>query len=341
MGHDSEVITIGTNAQPDPLRRFTPVPLGADFMVMGRTVRLETNNERALGIAQGAFERFGGLPSSRPAFLWKVICEPDVQTPPKWDEWAAFSEEGLRFVSLGARSFLVMDMASRCAVSFLPEGLVDEANFVSAYLSTLFHLTAPALGLTVLSAASVALGRSGLLIFGPPKSGKTTSCYLAGKSGLEFHADMASFLELENGRARAWGEFWPSAFRPDALEYLPELREITRPFSFGESSFLHLEKNPSTGSTARSVVPVACVFLERESGKSPQVIRLSRTKLAMKLRNSLPFEEDTQFQSQQAAVFQQLDKLPAYRLIYGDDPGIATIFYRSLLTTHRLPETSA
>jgi hypothetical protein len=339
MEGNLKVATSVEDVRPDPLKRFTAAPLGADVVVMGKTLRLETNNAKALQIARKRFERYSGLPSARLGFLWKIIAEPDGPSPPSWNEWAAFSEEGLRFVNLGPRSFIVMDMSSRQAASFLPEGLIDEANFVSAFLSTIFHLTASALGFTVLSAASVAFGRSGLLIFGPPKSGKTTSCYLAGKSGLEFHADMATFLELNGGQARAWGEFWPAAFRVDTLQYLPELREITCPYTFGESSFLHLEKAPSTGPSARSVIPVACVFLERLPGRSPQVIRLGRSKLESEIRNFLPFEEDRQFKPQQTAVLQHLGKLPAYRLIYGGDPGIAAIFYRSLLTTHRVAET--
>ena len=59
---------------------------------------------------------------------------------------------------------------------------------------------------------------------------------------MEFHADQAVFLEFESGSLRAWGEFWPAAFRPETAPYLPELSALARPFHYRDRSFLCMDK---------------------------------------------------------------------------------------------------
>ncbi len=108
---------------------------------------------------------------------------------------------------MGQRSFIAVDLQAREAVGILPEFLaLDQIGFASVFLSSLLYLTSPALGLTPVSAACVAKGEKGLLLFGPPNSGKTTSSYWAKKNlGMDFHADQAVFLELNPARC-AHGE---------------------------------------------------------------------------------------------------------------------------------------
>src|SRR5439155_18092630 len=108
------------------------------------------------------------------------------------------SDHTMRYINVGQRSFVGVDLRAREAVGILPESFArDEAGFSSVSLASLLYLTALALGLTPISAACVAKGKKGLLVFGPPNSGKTTSSYCARKLGLEFHADQAAFLELD------------------------------------------------------------------------------------------------------------------------------------------------
>src|SRR5437588_6722179 len=129
----------------------------------------------------------------------------------------------------------------------------------------MFYLTAPMLGLLPVSAACVAKGKKGLLVFGPPNSGKTTSSYSAKKLGLDFHADQSVFLELDSGAVRAWGDFWPAAFRPEAVRFLPELSALGRTFSYRDRTFLCLDKEASISRSAESVIPPACIFPEEEA----------------------------------------------------------------------------
>ena len=318
----------------DPLRRFLPTSLAANFPVMGRTIRLETNSATVLGHTQRLFEPYAGQAPAQPDFLWRIVGEGDTAATPPWPEVAVFSDDGLRYVSFGHRSFLAVDLEAREAVAFLAEGLAnEESGFNTPFVDRLLVLTSGALGLTSIAAACVAIGQKGLLIFGPPKSGKTTSCYLATRLGLEFHDDQALFIEVESGSMRGWSGSWPATFRADALRFLPELEALTRPFRYGDQTFLYLrgELNQARG---RYVIPACCVFLQRKPGTAARLTRLSPAEFADRLDGCLLFTDDARFEAQQTSVLRALARLPAYRLSYGNDPGDAAAFFPRLLEAH-------
>lgn len=327
----------GQTTTPDPLRRFTPTPLAANLPVMGRTIRLETNSAAVLDRTRRLLARYAGQVPGEPKFLWRIVSEADPAVTAPWPEVSAFSDPGLRYVSFGHRSFLAVDLEMREAVAFLAEGLVnEESGFNTPFLDRLLVLTSGALGLTSIAAACVARGQTGLLIFGPPKSGKTTSCYLATSLGLDFHDDQAVLIEVERGSMRGWSGSWPATFRADALRFLPELEAVTKPFRYGDQTFLYLtsEANQSRG---HYVIPACCVFLERKPGTAARLLtRFSPAELAGRLGGCLLFKDDARFEAQQTLVLSALARLPAYRLSYGSDPGEAASFFPGLLDAHPL-----
>jgi hypothetical protein len=331
----------------DPLRRFTATPFAAELRVMGRTVRIETSSATVFRRTVTLFERYQGSPhrtGRQPRgrhFLWRIVGEANSGLTPPWPEMTAFSDDGLRYVNLGHRSFFAVDLGAREAVAFLSEELAsDKLGFASVFAATLFDLTAGALGLIQVAAACVALDGKALLILGPPNSGKTTSTYLAGKLGLEFYADQVTFLELEHDSLLAWGQFWPAAFRPDAIQFLPELRSSAHSFTYGSLTFWCFEEHPHQPIQARSVVPVGCVFLERGSAQAPRLTRLDPAELASRLANGMSFRDDERFGALHARAVTALSKLPAFRLAYGSDPAEAAAFFPSLLTS-AAPEGTA
>jgi hypothetical protein len=245
----------------------------------------------------------------------------------------AFCEGSLRYINLGQYSFVAADLEGREAVGILPDSLCeDRVGFSTVFLASLLHLTAPALGLTAISAACVSRGRNGLLLFGPPSSGKTTATYWGKKLGLDFHADQATFLELDAGAVYAWGEFWPAAFRPETASFLPEISTLARSFTYGERNFLCVDKASLSGASRGRVVPAACIFLERQAGSPPRLIPLPRWEMPMQNFTDAGSEEDCN------AILALLGRVPAYRLLYDDDPSIAARFFRSVLDAHQLME---
>ncbi|HXM22032.1 MAG TPA: hypothetical protein VN948_12300 [Terriglobales bacterium] len=316
----------------DPLRRFTPTPYTAGLPVMGRTVQLETNSLRILEHAAELFAPYPGSPDGHPEFLWRIVIQSHPQMNPPWPKRSAFSDHSLRFAEFGQRNFLAVDLDAREGIGFLAEGLAeDELGLTSLFLDNMFCMSAGSLGLVSLRADCVALGQKGLLVFGPPNSGKTTASYVAAKLGLEFHADEGVFVELEAGRLRAWGGFWPVAFRPDALQFLPELQGCARPLSYLDFTFYHVEKPRFQSNQARPVTPVCCVFLERQAANVPCLSPLARIELSRRLAEDVLFKDDDRFAQQHTTVFKALERLPAYHLSYGSDPAVAATSLRKIL----------
>jgi len=336
--------SVQTEVDPiDPLRRFRATPLRTDLVLMGKRIRIETDSSIVLKHVAESFWRPEPEANDSPQFLWRIVCEQREEAPYSWPPMTAFSDRSLRYISVGQRSFIAVDLQAREAVGILPEFLaMDPIGFSSVFLSSLLYLTSPALGLTPVSAACVAKGDQGLLLFGPPNSGKTTSSYWARKHlGLEFHADQAVFLELDSGKIRAWGEFWPAAFRPETATYLPELSALARPFHYRDRSFLCIDKRASLSGNAGSVVPAACIFLERCSHETPRLIPLSGEETTIRFDLTMPFKEDAGSREDREAVFQVLQQLPSYRLLYGDDPYTAATLFNSVLTSDQFAENLA
>lgn len=324
----------------DPLRRFTSTPYTAALPVMGRTVLLETNSSRILDHVAKLFAPYPGSTDGNPDFRWRIVVQSDVQMSPPWPKRSVFSAPGLRFAEFGQRNFLAVDTEARQAIAFISEGLAsDTPGFTSPFLDTLFHMTASSLSLVSFSAACVALGTRGLLVMGSPDQGKTTASYLAAKSGLKFHADQGVFLEMQKGRLRAWGDFVPVAFRPQALQFLPELQTLTRLFSYCDFNFHYLDRHQLDSGQAKFVTPIGCIFLTRGSASVPRMVRLAGNELSGRLAENIAFKENDRFEGKRVTVFKALAQLPAYHLTFGKEPAIAVPFFRDLLMKHAVLET--
>jgi DNA polymerase III delta prime subunit len=319
--------------QEDPLRRLTPTPYHAALPVMGRTVRLETNSSKILEHIVGLFAPYPGSANGHPDFLWKIVSQSDVQMTPPWPKRSAFSGHGLRFAEFGQRNFLAVDIQAREAIAFLAQSLVeDELGFTSPFLDNLFCMTTGSLGLASLRANCVALGNKGILVFGAHNSGKTTACYIAAKLGLDFHADEGVFAEVEGGRLRVWGGFWPAAFRPETLQFLPELQSCTRPFSYRDFTFHHLSKQQFRATQVQSVSPVCCVFLDRQVSAIPRLSHIDHLELSRLLADNVLFKDDDRFEKARASVLAVLEALPGYHLAYDSNPAVAATFLRQILS---------
>jgi len=142
------------------------------------------------------------------------------------------------------------------------------------------------------------------------------------------------FLDLDDGKLRAWGDFSPALFRVETSEFLPELRISGRPFHYRDLTFLYMEEGTSIPSNGHPVIPVACVFLERGVAGAPRLAPLNYAKSSKRLEESLSLRDDERFDTQQSAALSALARVPAYHLAYGTDPAVAATFLRNILTVH-------
>jgi hypothetical protein len=327
--------TRATEVRNDPMHRFVPTPHSACLPVMGRTVRLETNSSKLLSHMVGLFARCPGAASGRPTFLWRIVVDSDVRVGQPWPRRSTFSDEGLRFAHFGQRTFLAVDLEAREAVAFVAEGLVDDGpGFTSPFVDTLFYLTAGSLGLAPFGAACVSSEMKGLLVLGAPNQGKTTASYLAAQEGLTYHADQSVFLEIAGGELRAWGDFVPIAFRPQTIQFLPELESRTRPFSYCDFDFRYMDKDELDSTPHGFVTPICSVILERDASSVPQLVRLATTELSTSLSKYVAFKDDDRFEEHRLTILSALAQLPAYHLVYDSDPATAAPFLHQLLTIH-------
>ena len=319
----------------DPLRRFTETPLTTSLPIMGRMIRLETNSAKVLNHAADLFSDYRRSEGVSPDFLWRIVTQPGLREDTTWPKRSAYSDSGLRFAEYGQTNFVAVDLDSREGVAYLEEGLAeDELGLTSPFLDNMFSWTAGSLGLTPIFAACVGVQGHAILVAGAPNSGKTSASYIAAKSGLDFHADRAVFLEVTQNGLIAWGDFAPVAFRPDVLKFFPELQSSTRPLSYDDITYHYLDKRLYQAVPARPVVPVCCVFLERATAGQMTLSRLSPSAVPHRLNGLSPFREDDRFELQRASVFDALAALPIYDLKFVNDPAAAAECFRGLLREH-------
>jgi hypothetical protein len=317
----------------DPLRRFSSTPLAAELQLMGRTVRIETNDEAVLDLARKFFERYQDGTPGTPEFIWRLVSEPDPKAPSTVVHVSAFSDPGLQYVNIGQGNFLAVDLERREAIGFLSESFFQDETRLRDRppLDLLSCMSAASLGLVALSGACAGLNDRGVLVFGPPNSGKTTASYLAAKLGMEFHADQLVFLDMISGLLRVWGDPSPAVFRPETLDFLPELRKSVYFSTYVDLSFYYFDKSALQSRWARPVIPVCSLFLDRSTSSEPQLTQISPEDATSRLRDCVLFEEDSRFEAQVEEAISALAAKPAYNLKYDSNPKTAATFIRKML----------
>ena len=315
----------------DLLRRFSSTPFATDLQLMGRTIRVESNSGSLLRLARIFFQSHQHGNPSKPEFLWRLMCESDDRSLSTAVPISAFSDVCMSYLNIGQRGFLAVDLAEREAVGFFSEAFLrEDARFRNRPpLDVLFSMTASSLGLVPLSGGCVAKDGRGVLVFGAPNSGKTTSCYLAARSGLEFEADQVVFLDARN--PNAWGDPFPAVFRSTSLQYLPELQSQVHHSTYENASFCYFDKSCMQPKQSRPILPVASVFLERGTRCQTMLRTISHGDALSRLRSSVLFEEDEEREQQIVSSLQWLTEKPAYELRYDSNPRIAADYLQKLV----------
>jgi hypothetical protein len=307
----------------DPLRRFSSTPFSTDLSCMGKCIRLETNNAALFEHTVGLLSVYPPYPRENPQYCWRLISEPLPSGCPYSLTRFAFSDLHLRYAEFGQRNFVAVDLEARLAISFLSDELArDNVCLTYPFLDTLFCMCAASLGFTSLFANCVDVDGKGMLLMGPPGSGKTTVSYLAANAGMHLHADDGVFLELENGVLKAWGGFWPVVFREETLKFLPEVRTLARRFIYDGVVLYHLERSRFQTRAAHSIQPRCCVFLNSEGARNVAVAQVPSHCLRDRLAENLLFDEEESFQPQHDTVLTMLAKLPAYEVSHGGNPAL-------------------
>lgn len=318
----------------DLLRRFSSMQCIANVQLMERTVRLATSDNAVLELARSFFQQHQVGNAGPPEFYWSIVCESDPRAESIATPLSAFSDPGLQYVNIGQRGFLAVDLDRREAMAYLSDQVLqrDARYRHRPPLDILFCMTAPSLGLTSLSGGCVGINDRGVLVFGPPNSGKTTACYLAARCGMAFHADQVVFLDMKGEILRVWGDPFPAVFRPKTTEFLPELQPTARYSTYEHLEFYYFDKSPLQPLFARPVSPVCGLFLNRNTACENELTRIAPEEALSRLREYLLFDEDTRFDAQISVALTALAEMPIYNLRYREDPKIAAGVIEKLLS---------
>jgi len=100
----------------------------------------------------------------------------------------------------------------------------------------------------------------------------------------------------------------------------------------GAGRFTKALKTSLSGASRGRVVPAACIFLERQAASPPRLVPVPRWEGPKQNFTDAGSEED------RSAILALLGRVPAYRLLYDDDPSIAAVFFRSVVDAHQLME---
>jgi hypothetical protein len=331
----SEQVKYGSR-RSDPLRRLVPTPHAITLQLMGRAVRLETNSLKILDLIQRFFAWYPRVSQGDPELTWRIMSESDGLAKSGFVV-SAFLDTDLSFVNFGQRSFVAVDAETRSGIAFLKDefaAVLEPRLMIRPPLEFLLYLSVMSLGFTCLSAASVAFGEKCVLLLGEPNSGKTTASYVASRLGMELLADHVVFLEPAAFGVRVWGDPFPALFRPEALQFFPELRSQVRELSYEGVDFCFFDKSKLQSAQAHSVAPLCSIFLKRAVAEEPRLEPVPPAELSRHLAAGLLFKGGDRFESQQAAVFASLAELPAYRLSYGKDPATAAAIVFDMLVEH-------
>jgi hypothetical protein len=303
---------------------------------MGRAVRLESNSPKIIDLALRYFAWYPRVTHDDPEFTWRIVSEPGSFERPGTRP-SGFSDAELSFVNFGTRSFGAVDATTRSGIAFLAEEFAEvfEPRLeMRPPLEFLLYMTVRSLGFTCLSAACVAFRGRAVVLLGEPDSGKTTASYVAATLGMELVADHVVFLDSTPSGVLIWGDPFPALFRPEALQFFPELRGEVHELSYEGVDFCFFDKSKLQSAQTHCVTPLCSIFLERAVAAEPCLSPMPSGVLLQQLPAGLLFKGGYRFQPQQAAIFAGLAELPAYRLSYGENPATAATIVRDLLVNH-------
>jgi hypothetical protein len=324
----------------DPLHRSVPTPYSITLQLMGKAVRLESDSPKIIDHALQFFAWYPRVAQDDPAhdhpdLTWRIVSAPGGLDWPGTSP-SGFSDGELSFVNFGQRSFGAMDAATGHGIAFLAEEfseVLEPRLSIRPPMEFLLYMTVTSLGFTCLSAACVAFRGRGVLVLGEPNSGKTSAAYIATKLGMELLADHMVFLESAPSGVRVWGDTFPALFRPEALQFFPELRSQVRELSHEGVDFYFFDKSKLQSPQAHCVMPLCSILLERGVAAEPRLAPMPPSELVQRLAADLLFKGADGFQSQQTAVFAGLAERPTYRLSYGENPATAANLVRDLLVS--------
>ena len=128
----------------DPLHWGIPIRFQADFNPIGTPIRVESNHEAVIQVAQENFGRYGKpKPGESPKFWLRVCVDPVHRAGPPWPKPSFRSLNHLVHIACGDSNFAIADLDTGVCIGFVTEAMVEDASFFkSTFLDCLFYVLA-------------------------------------------------------------------------------------------------------------------------------------------------------------------------------------------------------
>ena len=319
----------------DPLHWGVPIRFQADFNPIGTPIRVESNHEAVIQVAQENFGRYGEpTPGESPKFLLRVCVDPVHRAGPPWPKPSFRSLNHLFHIACGDSNFAVADLNTRVCIGFVTQEMVGDSSFFrSTFLDCLFYVLAVHHDYTPVHCAGVVSGGRAVLICGVSGAGKTTLAYACARSGLQVLSDDVVHLRIDpasNG-LRLWGKPWFLRLAPEAAELFPELGCLQPQLRSDHEWYLEIDvENQFPGSTVVSCEPEALVFLHLHQIAETQLQPLSVDSALEHLMKDIYISETSVLERHRQTLARLL-QTKAYTLSYSGDPMKAVEVIRSIL----------
>jgi hypothetical protein len=247
----------------DPLGYHTPLPLKGEFFPLGFPLEIETNSHDVLAAARTSWpETQGGF--NLPRLRMRVVVAPTAngQMPPA-PRYRAQGE--VLSLAADAAHFASCDFAAATAVCWVSDILASNATlFRYHYLEGIVYSLLSYQRLTPVHASCVAAGGKGVLLSGPPGTGKSCLAFACARAGLTFVSDDVGYLVRDDPESRLVGRPRFLRLRPSALELFVDLRGTPVGADVGGEPILEIQLDKLKGiRSAPECRANATVFLER------------------------------------------------------------------------------
>ena len=303
----------------DPLGYSTELGVHKRLYPLGFPLDLRTNHREVVEAAEESWPGCNQTFEKEPLELRLAVTDGPSELDPAAP---TFRGQGhLLVLAADAHNFASCDLERSIAACWLSSSVAHQRAFLRYhYLEAIVHTLLSYRHLTPIHASCVAASGQGVLLSGPPGSGKSCLAFACAKAGLTFVSDDVSYL-LRNGDDRTFlGRPQYIRLQPGARTFFPELATYPDSFDIDGQPMMEVQ----TGKLSNIAASDSCqdghvIFLQRVGRGSSKLSSLEGDDALARLTLELPrFDKDVNHS--QILSLERLVKKGSYVLEYSELP---------------------